>query len=236
MKDVAMERSEAPPNWERIRAINTERLNLFNQLHVYGDIIPLQTTVDPALVNRELAPFDDKWVQYNPIKAVNPRLGLSVTSLDGGMSGVPDLYSLYEWSKQTGRKVSEGDFNKTTDAYRACPSIHPIMKPFDPHFGRCRFVKFKPGGHFPPHRDGSVNFQVPDYFRILVLLSNTGPDAFHFVHDGKLIPYEVGRPYLFNALKTHSVVSFAEDAMTLAISVALTQETVAKAISLFKIY
>ncbi len=223
-------------NWEQVQAINTERLSLFQQLHSYGEIIPLKLTIDPTILNSELAAFDDKWVQYNPIKKTNPRLGLSVTSLDGGMSGVPDLYSIYEWSKETGRKVSERDFNKPTDAYRACKSIHPLVESFAPNLGRCRFVKFKAGGHFPPHRDGSVSYQIPDYFRILVLLSNTGDDNFHFVHDGKLVRYEVGRPYLFNALKTHSVMSFADDAMTLAISVSLTQEMVAKAVSLFKIY
>jgi hypothetical protein len=81
-----------------------------------------------------------------------------------------------------------------------------------------------------------VNFQVPDYFRILVPLSNTGANHFHFVYDGKLVAYEVGRPYLFNALKTHSVVSFQDEAITLAVSVSLTQEMVAKAIDLFEIY
>lgn len=81
-----------------------------------------------------------------------------------------------------------------------------------------------------------MSYQIPDYFRILVPLSRTGDDRFHFVLDGRLVSYEPGRPYLFNALKTHSVVSFEEGAVTLALSVALTQENVAKAISLFKIY
>lgn len=224
------------PDWTRIQAVNFERLSLFQQLHVYGDIIPLKPFVNPEQVTRELESFSQAWVQYNPSKSQNPRLGLSVTSLDGGMSGVPDLYSLYEWSKETGRKVSEKDFNKTTEAYRQCQAIHELVAPFQEHLGRCRFVKFAAGGHFPPHRDGSVSFQVPDYFRILVPLANTGSDDFHFVHDGRLVPMESGRPYLFNALKTHSVVSYTENAMTLAVSVALNQEMVAKAIGLFKIY
>ena len=223
-------------DWSKIQSTNTERLGLFQQLHAYGDIIPLAFKLNPAQVDSELEIFRDRWVQYNPSKSSNPRMGLSLTSLDGGMSGIPDLDSIYEWSRETGRKVSEKDFNKTTDAYRACAAIHPLIENFQPYLGRCRFVKFKAGGHFPPHRDGSVSFQIPDYFRILVLLSKTGPDDFHFVHDGKLVSYEVGHPYLFNALKTHSVVSFTDDATTLAISVSLSQEMVAKAMSLFKIY
>ncbi len=223
-------------DWEKVRSINAERLGLFQQLHVYGDIIPLKMKIDLDQVDRELIPFEKNWVQYNPEKSSNPRVGLSVTSLDGGMSGVPDLYSIYEWSKQTGRKVSERDFNVPTAAYNGCKSIHPLFEPFMPNVGRCRFVKFQPGGHFPPHRDGSVSFQIPDYFRILVPLGRTGADRFHFVHDGRLVEYEPGRPYLFNALKTHSVVSFEKDAMTLALSVALTQEAVAKAVDFFKIY
>jgi hypothetical protein len=227
---------DSAPDWAKIQKINSERLLLFQQLHIYGDIIPLQHEIDPRRLDGELERFDDKWVPYNPTKATNSRLGLSVTSLDGGMSGVPDLVSLYEWSKETGLKVSEKDFSKPTEAYHHCKSIHPLIEPFAGSLGRCRFVKFKAGGHFPPHRDGSVNYQIPDYFRILVPLSRTGADSFHFVHDGKLVPYEVGRPYLFNALKTHSVMSFTDDAMTLAISVALTQEMVAQAIGLFQNY
>ena len=223
-------------DWERVRDINSKRLGLFQQLHIYGDVIPLRMKIDLEQVDSELAPFDNKWVQYNPDKSNNPRKGLSVTSLDGGMTGVPDLFSIYEWSKQTGRKVSEQDFNVPTEAYKACNSIHALFEPFMPNVGRCRFVRFQPGGHFPPHRDGSVNFQIPDYFRILVPLGRTGADRFHFVHDGRLVDYEPGRPYLFNALKTHSVVSFEKDALTLALSVALTQETVAKAVDFFKIY
>lgn len=225
-----------PVDWVRVQTINAERLMLFQQLHAYGDVIPLKMKIDPEVLNLELEKFDHAWVPYNPVKSSNPRLGLSVTSLDGGMSGIPDLYSLYEWSKQTGRKVSEKDFNQPTEAYHHCQSIQPLVQNFHPNLGRCRFVKFKAGGHFPPHRDGSVNYQIPDYFRILVPLRNTGDDNFHFVHDGRLVSYEVGRPYLFNALKTHSVVSFTDDAVTLALSVALTQEMVAKAVDLFKIY
>ncbi len=223
-------------DWHKTQAINTERLGLFQQLHAYGDIIPLAFKLDPAQIDLELETFRECWVQYNPSKSSNPRVGLSLTSLDGGMSGIPDLDSIYEWSRETGRKVSEKDFNQTTEAYRGCKTIHPLVECFKPQLGRCRFVKFKAGGHFPPHRDGSVSFQIPDYFRILVFLARTGTDDFHFVHDGKLISYEVGRPYLFNALKTHSVVSFADDAVTLAVSVALNQEMVAKAMSLFKVY
>ncbi len=223
-------------DWNRVESVNSARVALFQQLHSYGDIVPLKIKIDCAALQTELAGFDNAWVQYNPTKPGNPRMGLSLTSLDGGMSGYPDLHSLYEWSKETGRKVSEKDFNKPTDAFRKCQAIHPLVEPFQSHLGRCRFVRFKAGGHFPPHRDGSVNFQIPDYFRILVPLANTGANHFHFVYDGKLIPYEVGRPYLFNALKTHSVVSFQDDAMTLAVSVALNQEMVAKVIDLFEIY
>ncbi len=225
-------------DWGIIKEINTERILLFQQLHVYGDLVPLNQTINLDQIEGELCAFDKSWIPYNSIgtKKSNPREGLSVTSLDGGMSGVPDLFSLFEWSKESGRKVSECDFNVPTDAYHHCKSIHRLCESFMPNVGRCRFVRFQPGGHFPPHRDGSVSFQVPDYFRILVPLNRTGDDRFHFVLDGKLVSYEPGRPYLFNALKTHSVVSFEENAITLALSVALTQENVARAVSLFKIY
>ena len=47
-------------------------------------------------VLKELEPFKDDWKRYNPKKAGNNRWGLSVTSYDGGLSGIPDLTSLLD--------------------------------------------------------------------------------------------------------------------------------------------
>ena len=51
---------------------------------------------------------DVKWVQYNPRKPI-ARWGASITSLDGGTSGIPDLDSLKEYNKEHGTDYTEKD-------------------------------------------------------------------------------------------------------------------------------
>lgn len=214
--------------------INSARLNLYQQLFIYGDFIPLRFKINCEKLDEELIEFRDKWVPYNISRGDTGRVGLSLTSLDGGMSGYPDLQSLYQYSKETGVKVSENQFDQLTDLYKKCFALKEVVDYFSPHLGRSRLVKFKPGGFFPPHRDQSVSFQVPDYFRLFAALSNTERDGLFFIYDDKKIPVEPGRVYLFNALKVHSVFSFRKDALTLAISLKLNQESVERAIHSFE--
>lgn len=210
--------------------INAKRLSLYHQLFLYGDFQPLKFKLDSDLVKNQLSAFKNDWVIYNKHKGDTGRLALSVTSLDGGMSGEPDLQSLMEFSKRTGKIYSENDFNTPTPVYKNCTGLHEILNYFDGGLGRCRIVKFREGGFFPPHRDMSIKYQVPDYFRIFIPLSNTGENELYFIYDDKKIKYEVGRAYLFNALKTHSVFSFTNEAVTFAISLKLNQRNIQLAI------
>ena len=50
-------------------------------------------------VKEELKLFDNDWKKYNPNK-LNNRWGLSITSIDGGLSGIPDLTSLRDYEIQ----------------------------------------------------------------------------------------------------------------------------------------
>ena len=209
--------------------INIRRLQLYSQLFLYGDIVPLKFRIDVRAVEKELQAFEDKWVPYNVDRGDRGRVGLSVTSLDGKMSGYPDLQSLYQYGQETGHKVSENDFNQLTEVYEKALSVREVLDYFKEHLGRSRFVRFQTGGHFPPHRDHSLHFQMPDYFRLFVPLTYTGEDRLFFIYDNKIVPYEPGRVYLFNALKTHTVFSVVENALTLAISLRLNQPAIAKA-------
>lgn len=212
----------------QIEEINVRRLQLYSQLFLYGDIVPLKFKINSEVLDKELLSFKDQWVPYNVQKGERGRMGLSVTSLDGKMSGYPDLQSLYQYGQDTGLKVSENDFTQLTEVYDKVPSVRELLEYFKDHLGRSRFVRFKAGGHFPPHRDHSLHFQMPDYFRLFVPLSNTGEDRLFFIYDNKIIPYEPGRVYLFNALKTHTVFSVIDDTLTLALSLRLSQSAIAK--------
>jgi hypothetical protein len=215
--------------------INIERTQLYQQLFLYGDFVPLKFKIDLELFNYQILSFKDDWVLYNKHKGDTGRFGLSITSLDGGMSGEPDLQSIYEYSKITGNFFSENQFNQPTKAFKKLTCLHELLYHFEGGLGRCRIVKFRPGGFFPPHRDGSVQFQVPDYFRIFVPLNNTGSNQLYFIYENKKIFYEPGRAYLFNALKTHSVFSFTNDAHTFAMSLSLNQLNIKNAIDALEV-
>ena len=69
----------------------------YEHLSRFGDMIELDLTTDAEMLIGWAEDFE--WVKYNPRKDVN-RWGLSVTSLDGSISGVPDLDSLFEYNKE----------------------------------------------------------------------------------------------------------------------------------------
>lgn len=214
---------------------NQKRLGLYQQLFIYGDFIPLNFKINLDLYSKEIRQFDENWVIYNKQRGDTGRMGLSITSLDGGMSGYPDLQSLYQYAKETGKNISENKFCVPTEAFRKMSSLSEILSFFDNGFGRCRLVKFRNGGYFPPHRDQSIRYNVPDYFRIFVPLMNTGNNSLYFIYDDKKIAYEPGRAYLFNALKTHSVFSFVDDAHTFAMSLQLNEENIKRALDCFDV-
>lgn len=210
--------------------INIDRVQLYQQLYLYGDFTPLSFKVDLDRFGKEISSFSNNWVIYNKHKGFTGRYGISLTSIDGEMSGDPDLQSLYEYSTKTGLNISENHFNKKTKAFIELSSLHDIFNSFTGGLGRCRIVKFDAGGYFPPHRDQSISFQVPDYFRIFVPLLNCGRNDLYFMYDDKKINYEPGRAYLFNTLKEHSVFSFRNEVYTLAISLQLNQANIKAAI------
>ncbi len=226
MFKVNLQKNETSLQFEDI---NIQRMQLYSQLFLYGDIVPLKFKIDIRLLESELKFFEDNWIPYNIERGDRGRLGLSVTSLDGKMTGYPDLQSLYQYGQETGKKVYENDFNKLTEVYEKVTAIRELLDYFKDHLGRSRFVRFKEGGHFPPHRDHSLHFQMPDYFRLFVPLTHTGENQLFFIYDNKIVNYEPGRVYLFNALKTHTVFSVVDRALTLALSLNLSQQAIAKA-------
>ena len=64
----------------------------------------------------ELKPFDNDWKRYNP-KKPNNRWGLSITSIDGGLSGIPDLTSLLDYELETGIVLKNEDLDTPTPVW-----------------------------------------------------------------------------------------------------------------------
>src|SRR6056300_469298 len=115
----------------------------------YGNFIELDVTTDAEKLVAWANDFE--WVKYNPRKDVN-RWGLSLTSLDGGLSGIPDLDSIYEYNKENNTNYGERDFVVKTPAYYY-NSLQTLIDPIEQHIFRSHIIRLDPGGFFPAHRD-----------------------------------------------------------------------------------
>jgi hypothetical protein len=188
----------------------------------YGNKIELDVTTDVTRLMEWINTFN--WVKYNPRKDVD-RWGLSVTSLDGGLSGVPDLDSLLEYNKENGTAYTEKDFDKPTAVLN--DQISNLLAPWSGHYYRTHFLKFGPGGFFPPHRDWNGPYKNPDSFRLIMPLQNVNPPYFNFVMEDKLLHWDIGRMYFIDTQKMHYLFNAGfKDSYWLVVNVALNETTV----------
>ena len=193
--------------------------NLFLHLSSLGDIVPLDFCLDIKQLEKELSQFENDWKQYNPRKP-NNRQGLSITSLDGKLSGVPDLDSLFEYNKQHNTNINEVDISVKTPVASNISVIQRLLDVFDT-LGRSHFIRLNTGGFFPPHRDGKI-LDIT-CFRVLTLCHNCTPSQFTFMHEDKIIKLEPGRPYFINTRKMHSVFSYVDNSVQCVLNVPLTK-------------
>jgi hypothetical protein len=157
------------------------------------------------------------WVRYQPHKP-NNRYGLSVTSLDGGFSGEPDLYSLREWNQMNGTNYWEADFKVRTNVVEFIPELNPFLDFFGNNLGRVHFLKLNAGGFFPPHRDNGAIIDSPT-FRILVPISNFGKNQMKWIQEEEVLPLETGKTYFINTTRPHSLFSFTDDCTMLVLNI-----------------
>ena len=176
---------------------------LFDTIARYGDIIPLNYKLDYKKFEEGLKLFDDKWVQYNPRKNI-PRYGLSITSLDGGFSGRPDLDSLKEYNIEHNLNLDEPDFKTLTPIW---PYVESVLSKFKNHLGRTHIIKMSAGGQFPSHRD-HYDRELPTC-RLFIPIYNCNPPFNYFILDDNLLRFDHGRLYFLNTCKEHIVFTSA---------------------------
>ena len=176
---------------------------LYDTIARYGDIIPLNCNLKYKTFEEGLKLFDDKWVQYNPRKKI-ARYGLSITSLDGGFSGIPDLDSLKEYNIEHNLNLDEPDIKTKTPFY---PYVESVLSKFKNHLGRTHLIKKSAGGQFPSHRDGYER-EVKS-FRLFLPIYNCNPPFNYFILDDKILHFEHGRLYYLNTCKEHIVFTSA---------------------------
>tara|TARA_Y100000004_G_scaffold185713_1_gene236279 strand:+ start:5979 stop:6620 length:642 start_codon:yes stop_codon:yes gene_type:complete len=178
------------------------------RLNTMSDWIELNPGFKKDKLLEELKPFEKDWKRYNP-KKPNNRFGLSVTSIDGGLHGIPDLTSLRDWEIQTGEQIHNHDLNVPTDVYKNCPTLQAILEPWKPWLGRCHFLRMDRGSFFPEHFDINKEDYSYDEVRFIGFVKCNEYD-FKWIYDDKVIKGNPGTLWYFNGNKRHSVFSFKD--------------------------
>lgn len=178
--------------------LNMDKFYLYSKLVAYGNVHELDIKIESPDKFVKWTEDNFNYVQYNPRK-FNNRQGLSITSLDGGMSGIPDLDSLPEYNTTHNTSYTELDFNVATPVLEH-EELKEAVSPIRQHMFRSHILKLGPGGFFPPHRDLVHNF---DSFRVIVPLQNVNPPRVNFVVDGKIYHWQPGHFYFVDTAKLH---------------------------------
>lgn len=193
---------------------------------MYGDVVRLNFPIWHTGHMIEVCNKHPGWKPYQPHKLGN-RYGLSVTSLDGGFSGEPDLYSLREYRDRTGKNYNEIDFKTRTNVVEFIPELNPLLDFFEPGLGRTHFLRLDKGGFFPPHRDNGAVLQT-DTFRIIVPINNFGINDMKWVHEEELLNLTLGQVYFLNTSKLHSLFSFVDNCLMLVLNVVWSADILSK--------
>ena len=197
-----------------------DNVNRYEWLTRFGKCYGTTFKKNISDIKKELKIFDDKWVKYNPRKDI-PRYGLSVTSLDGNMTGRPDLDSFKEVYKETGHLYSEMDFVVKTPVYEI---FKDILNPFGEHLGRTHVIKHKRGGMFPPHRDLTAKY--PETFRMFLPIKGCNPPVNYFILDNKILNFDHGNLYFIDSAKEHTVMTPGSESIFLVANIRLCTEAI----------
>lgn len=159
------------------------------------DCIRLELPIDESKL--DLNSLD--WVQYNPRKNIN-RFGCSITSLDGGTSGIPDLDSILEYNIKNNKNLHERDFSTPTKFSEPFEKFLNMFK-----VGRSHYIKLPAGGFFPWHRDSD-----PETFRIIYTIKNCTQQSLIWLEDTEVLNLNDNEWYFINTKKKHALFAFQE--------------------------
>lgn len=178
---------------------------MFNYEHlaILGTHYPTNFILDNAADIATKSDEKFEYVRYNPRKNID-RWGLSLTSLDGGMSGIPDLDSIREYNIENNTSHEEEDFSVPTLAY---DDFGQILDNFEPWLFRTHILKLNSGGFFPPHRD-ALGLRS---FRLIVPLKNCKAPSVNFILEDKILNFEEGRLYFVDTIKMHYIFNASLD-------------------------
>ena len=195
-----------------------DREYYFQRISSLGDFFMLNHSFGSQAFEHEISSPDLQWVPYNKSKKWSNRYGLSLTSLDGGITGEIDLNSVMEWNKKNGTHYNEMSFRTKTPYWRHFHSVTSQLGPLEPSLGRSHLIRLAEGGIFPPHRD---NYGESDRTFRLISFFQCTPDSLHMTLDDRKVAFNPNCLYFMNTRKVHSVVSFDPNATLLVLNVEL---------------
>ena len=207
--------------------VDTETLSNELTLINLGPFEPLNIHIDLGKYMQEISQFNDDWVDYLPrIDRPNNRKALTLTNLPGKTH--KDVPSLAEASYAAGRRLSELEFNESTDVYKACTSLQPFLDSWQP-LGRTFVVQSNTGGYFVPHRDHP---SMPrECFRLIVFLNNCGPLQYDWLMDDRKMNIQMGQVYYVNTRMTHRTISWVDNSQHLILNIPFTTGNVSRVIA-----
>ena len=181
-----------------------------SRLMTMGDWLQTKTRINTHKLLEEIKPFENDWKPYN-LRNPNNRFGLSITSLDGGLSGIPDLDSLLQWNDIHETNITNHDIKTFTPVYENSPEVQRIIEPWKPWLGRCHFLKMNKGGYFPEHYDINKTEYGYDEIRFAGFVSKCDKQNFKFIYEDTVQNVRDGELWYFNANKRHTVFSTTDD-------------------------
>ena len=161
-----------------------------SDFYQYGDFYKIHHRLSISKIIKQLEPFKDKWSQYNTRKSSIPREGLCVFNYDGKCGPNPALDSLKEYNKLHGTNLSETDAHVPTELYHASSELQKYFEPLLGSVIRTHFLKLRPGGFFPPHRDHTRGIQ--NSIRIIIPIENCSPPESNFILEDKILYMDHG--------------------------------------------
>jgi hypothetical protein len=197
-------------------------IELYNCLTRFGQLYELSIKDDVFDLLNNIKKFDSDWKVYNPRKKIN-RQGLSITSIDGGLSGIPDLDSVYEYNKTNNLLLTESSFNKKTPVYQYCAKWLDFL---GDNIGRTHLIRLGPGGYFPIHRDNKT-LSISN-FRLFVPIENCNYPKMTFVLNREMLNFNHGSMYFMDTCLEHYLFNHDayDDSTFMVVNVNLTESAV----------
>lgn len=196
---------------------------MYQYLSAYGTVVETTHQLNDPFKFVSWTEENFSYVKYNPRKDIN-RYGLSLTSLKGGLDGIPDLDSLLEYNRENGTRYTEKDFRTYTPLYEY-NDLKSCIAPIEKYLFRSHILKLGTGGFFPAHRDfWGMDF---DSYRIIIPLQNMNPPHFTFIIDGIPQYWNYGSFYFVDTAKMHYLFNASlVDTYMLVLNVELNEDTI----------